>query len=96
MSFLKAEVKDKAGPKMTKSLSVDEPTESSLFLKYNAKLVEEQRSFEPTSNMLDSGALPFKVFPAALDLPPRPLPANECNFTHYYAIGKDKSLMLDL
>ncbi|CAM6119328.1 unnamed protein product [Calypogeia fissa] len=57
----------------------------------DAKLLEDQERMETAPEISDSGTLlPLMVFPAAHELPPRPPPANECNFTHYYALDVGK------
>ncbi|KAL2653700.1 hypothetical protein R1flu_021828 [Riccia fluitans] len=41
---------------------------------------------EPSSR----ASIPLDLYPAAHELPPRPPPANECNYSHYYAIDVGK------
>jgi hypothetical protein len=57
-------------------------------LQGKAEPMEKQRMHETTLEMLSPGAPAFsyKLFPTADELPPRPPPAIECNFTHHYAV----------
>lgn len=59
--------------------------------------VEEKSSMEVDEIRVGAGAavadeaaqipIPLDLYPAAHELPPRPPPANECNYSHFYAIG---------
>ncbi|OAE28374.1 hypothetical protein AXG93_2490s1650 [Marchantia polymorpha subsp. ruderalis] len=62
--------------------------------------VEEKSSMEVDEIRVGAGAavayeasqipIPLDLYPAAHELPPRPPPANECNYSHFYAIDVGK------